>query len=259
MTLSQHEAFFASYAQSFCEKTEDSAMLHLKILHTEHVVKHMRVLTQQEPELIPYARPCILAALYHDIGRFEQFLQYKTFKDAHSVNHATQGVKVLKQHGVLADESKEVRGFILAAIGMHNRARIPQGLSLPLKNIAQAVRDADKFDILRIMAEHFSAIKDAKSVSNAVTFYAKDEPLLWSETIVQDILHNRLASYDHIVYINDFKLVLGSWVHDMNYMSTRKAVHASGYLHTIMHSLPDAPSMHAARARIFSLLKQSLI
>ncbi len=254
-SISFHEAFFSSYAQAFCQKTEDTAMLQLKIEHTKRVVQHMRVLVQHEAVLLPHAHACILAALYHDIGRFEQFLAYKTFKDAQSVNHATLGVKVLKEQGILDCESKELRAQVLAAVGLHNRFAVPKNVNPALAHITHAVRDADKLDILRIMAEQFMPKDSTQSISNTVTFYAKDEPLLWSDVVVQDVLQNRLASYSDIVYINDFKLVLGSWVHDITYSTTHRAMHRSGYLQAILESLPKAPAVDAAKAHIFSLLQ----
>jgi putative nucleotidyltransferase with HDIG domain len=40
-------------------------------------------------------------ALFHDIGRFEQFKTYGTFDDRASENHATIGLKVLKATDIL--------------------------------------------------------------------------------------------------------------------------------------------------------------
>ncbi len=40
-------------------------------------------------------------ALFHDIGRFEQYACYHTFADRHSVNHTELGVEVLQRENLL--------------------------------------------------------------------------------------------------------------------------------------------------------------
>ncbi len=260
--ISAHKEFFVAYAESFCKKIDDAAMLRLKIRHTEHVLRYAELLVQQEDCLQKHARACILAALYHDIGRFEQFLLYKTFRDTQSVNHALHGLKVLKREDILQKEKPLIQGQVLAAVGMHNRFALPSGLDSGLKNITYAVRDADKLDILRVMAEQFSPFSPCPTDGDehehrheAVTFYAKDEPHKWSDVMLQDILHNRLASYANIVYINDFKLLLGSWVHDMYFSASKKYMWEDGHLHRILDSLPDVAPMHKAKAHILTQLK----
>ncbi len=254
-TLQHHEDFFAAYAQSFCASapTTKRAMLELKIEHTQYVVKHMRLLVQEEEVLKKHGRACLLAALYHDIGRFEQFSRYGTFKDAHSINHATLGAQILKQQNILAQETSQIRHYVLAAVAMHNRFALPTGLAPELAAIALAVRDADKLDILRVMAAHFALPDKGES---AVTFYAKDEPLCWSEKIVHDVLQNRLASYDDIVYVNDFKILLGSWVHDITYTTSKDILIRSGYLEQILQDIPQNSLVQQAKAHVFTLLQK---
>ncbi len=40
-----------------------------------------------------------LAALYHDLGRFDQFARCKTFLDVRSLNHARLSIVVLRREG----------------------------------------------------------------------------------------------------------------------------------------------------------------
>ena len=42
-----------------------------------------------------------IMALFHDIGRFEQYKQYRTFSDYRSEDHAALGVKVIKANRIL--------------------------------------------------------------------------------------------------------------------------------------------------------------
>ncbi len=253
--ISKHKALFFAYAEHFCQKSSDASMLRLKIFHTQQVLRYAKRLAAEEQSLKEHARACALAALYHDIGRFEQFHVYQTFQDSKSVNHALYGANVLKREGFLQSESRKVQCQVLAAVAMHNRFALPKRLDNALKNITYAVRDADKLDILRVMAEQFSPSIADEQKHGAVTFYAKDEPMLWSEAMLEDIMQNRLASYANIVYINDFKLLLGSWVHDMYFTASKKYMWQDGYLHAILDSLPDVNPMHEARAHILNQLK----
>ncbi len=251
--ITAHEKTFARYAESFCTQVKDDAMLRLKIVHTKHVLLHMRTLVKEESVLFPHARACLLAALYHDIGRFEQFSQYGTFKDAHSINHATLGAHILQKEGFLNTEIHALQRQVITAVSMHNRYALPKKLALPLLHITQAVRDADKLDILRIMAEHFSHKGEQ---SSAVTFYAKDEPLMYSDKILQDVMQNRLASYADIVYINDFKLLLCSWIHDLVFVTSKKTLASRGYLESILADLPKLPPLQAVQEQICYMLRK---
>ncbi len=245
--ISEHIERFKQYTEAFCQDAQKKDMLELKILHTQYVLAHMRELVLEEEELFPNARACLLSALYHDIGRFLQFTTYGTFKDAHSVNHATLGAKILHQEGFLQHESHLVRRQVLALVSIHNRYVLPINLSPILRSMADALRDADKLDILRIMAEHFSC-QDKQS--SAVTFYAQDEPLLYSEKILQDVLHKRVAAYADIVYVNDFKLLLCTWIHDLTYQGTQRALLSHGYIQKILQDLPSIPALQNAKENI---------
>ncbi len=252
--ITSHQAYFTRYAQSFCEKTQDPSMLHLKIQHTQQVVNYVHTLVQHETALQAHARACSLAALYHDIGRFEQFFLYNTFRDSASVNHALHGAKVLKKERILQGESFEIRKQVMAAVAMHDRLTLPKGLDSGIKCITCAIRDADKLDILRVMAQQFSPCAQGEKKHEAVTFYAKDEPLCWSSIMLEDIMQKRLAAYANIVYINDFKLLLGSWVYDMNFTTSKRIMLEEGYLHSILESLPEDPAINTAKEHIYSLL-----
>ena len=42
-----------------------------------------------------------VVALFHDVGRFPQFAEYRTFNDAQSIDHSHLGVEILRREGVL--------------------------------------------------------------------------------------------------------------------------------------------------------------
>ncbi len=252
LDISSYENLFSRYAQSFCMvEDEHKSMLELKIIHTQAVLAHMRKLIK-ESSLEPYARPCLLSALFHDVARFPQFARWRTFKDSQSTNHGHLGVKVLKEQGWLDGENVRTRHQVLSAVGLHNRFSLPKGLPEDVRLITLALRDADKLDILRIMSEHFWV--DA-ATNSAVTFYAKDDPKAWSQNILKAVSERHLASYNDIVYINDFRLLLGSWMHELHFETTKKILSKSGYLEIILQDLPADVEVQQAKAYLLGLLK----
>ena len=60
--------------------------------------------------------------MLHDIGRFEQIRRYNTFNDSKSVNHASFGVSLLFDEGLIErfEIDEDILGFIRLAIFNHN-------------------------------------------------------------------------------------------------------------------------------------------
>lgn len=148
--ISPHEQWFAAYAARERAKEQgDPAPMDLKLRHTMAVLDNARRVTASEGFDAALTRACLLAALYHDVARFEQYLLYHTFRDRESCNHGLLGVKILKREARLAGEDNATRKIVLAAVGLHNRFSLPAHLPRETELAAHVVRDADKLDILR--------------------------------------------------------------------------------------------------------------
>lgn len=91
-----------------------------------------------------------LIGLLHDIARFEQYTQYKTFKDVESFDHGDYGVKILFEDGMIRKfiETNEYDEIIKKAIKNHNKFAIGEGLNKDEMLFAKIIRDADKIDII---------------------------------------------------------------------------------------------------------------
>lgn len=96
--------------------------------------------------------------LLHDIDRFEQVLQYGTFVDADSVDHAELGADLLlhedlrKRLGLDALTEHE-RNLMDVAIRNHSAYRIAEGLTAEERAYCNILRDADKVDIFRVLCD----------------------------------------------------------------------------------------------------------
>ena len=254
--ISWHEEWFAAYAERKIAEAKagaevDIGPMRLKCQHTRRVLANAQEIVEDEtcrqdfPPLL--ARAALLAALYHDVGRFEQYLRHRTFNDRASCNHAVTGVRVINQEGCLAGE--ECRSLIAAAVALHNRFALPANLPEIVRRITLVVRDADKLDILRLMDEQLNSEGDCAS---AIVFGLPDDPALASKNIIAAALAGRVASYADLSSVGDFKLLLATWVFAMNFPASAKRFASDGHARRLLESLrPD--SLHApARAALLA-------
>lgn len=135
----------------------------LKIEHTYHVAETCDAVAREQgwvPEDIDLAWLC---GLLHDMGRFEQLRRWDTFKDAESMSHAALGVEVLfGKHPADAPATTNIRDFIetdahdeliRASIAYHSDFRLPAQLDTRTRRFCDIVRDGDKIDIMRTIAD----------------------------------------------------------------------------------------------------------
>jgi putative nucleotidyltransferase with HDIG domain len=97
----------------------------LKIEHTARVCENILLLAKAEKVGEEGSKLAETIALFHDLGRFEQFMKYRTFKDSESENHALLGVKILKNTKILSHLPLRERNIIMKAVEYHNLMEIP--------------------------------------------------------------------------------------------------------------------------------------
>ena len=111
---------FIDYTSNYLEYGK---MMKLKVNHTLRVVnlseKIAKSLNLSEEE-INIAKNI---GLLHDIGRFEQWKNYNTFKDYVSIDHADLGVSILKKENFIRQfiEDDKYDDIILNSIKYHNK------------------------------------------------------------------------------------------------------------------------------------------
>ncbi|MCI6148325.1 MAG: HD domain-containing protein [Collinsella sp.] len=135
----------------------------LKIEHTYHVAEACDAVARKQdwaPQDIDLAWLC---GLLHDMGRFEQLRRWDTFKDAESMSHAKLGLEVLfGKNPADAPAATSIRDFIdspaedeliRASIAYHSDFRLPAQLDERTRCFCDIVRDGDKIDIMRTIAD----------------------------------------------------------------------------------------------------------
>ncbi len=96
--------------------------------------------------------------LLHDIGRFEQLRRFGTFFDAKSIDHAELSADILFVDGFIQNFDvtglpEDWENLTEQSIRLHNKLTIPEDLSERETLFANLLRDADKVDIFRVIAE----------------------------------------------------------------------------------------------------------
>jgi len=87
-------------------------------------------------------------------------------------------------------------------------------------------------------------------VNGVVTLDLKAHPTEYTEEIFLRVRSGRIGKYEEMVWINDLKLLLCSWVYDLNFPVSRQIVLQAGYLDTIFRSLPSGPDFIALREQL---------
>jgi len=240
--------FFESHVEFFRKGTpEDVANIDLKKDHSLCVLDEARMITRSLDLAPGFAGLCHVAALFHDLGRFTQYETYQTFNDKVSEDHGRLGLKVLRQTGVLKGLSSRERALVQTVVLLHNRRFLPRGLSSEASLALNVVRDADKLDIFPVVLTHFAPNAPLNLV---VMLNLKPHETEYTPGVLAQVMARGLAEYNDMVWINDFKLLICSWVYDLNFPATRRAVLERGYLDAIIGLLPDTPEFRLLGERL---------
>ena len=243
------ENWFASYVQGFKSGNPDwQPNIILKEEHTRRVCKEILDIGRKIGLSDEDLRLAEVIALFHDIGRFEQFARYQTFVDRNSVNHAVLGVKILKENGVLNRLDRSIRDLILRAILYHNRFALPQKETEKCLFFAKLLRDADKLDIWRVLIDYYCR-EDGKR--NAVIELGLPDTPGISSDVYKDLIEGRIVDVAHLRNLNDFKLLQIGWIYDINFVQTFQYVQERGYLEMIRDVLPNSEKI----AEIFNVVQ----
>lgn len=256
--LAEHESRFRAYTERYLADpdVQDHRPIALKIEHTLQVLGNAsRILDAPSPldawGDIPqggvgglgglgYPQLARLAALYHDVGRFEQYRRYNTFHDKKSENHARLGVRALRQSDLLDGLEDEARRFVQTAVMLHNRRFLPRGIAADVGYVTRVVRDADKVDIMRVMVDHFTAPDPADPV---VTLHVKEHPTNYTPELYEAVLAGSSGDYTDMRWTNDFKLLILGWIFQLNFRASLDMVRERSLARRLLENLPDTPKM----------------
>lgn len=244
------ERAFHDYAASWMTgNEEDDAPLHLKIEHSLCVLAHAREIAAAEPAFAGHdtGRALRLSSLFHDVGRFEQYRKYKTFADARSCNHGLLGAGIIRRQGFLKNETPEMRRMVKAAVASHNRITPPKAFSGEVRDVLDGLRDADKLDILRVMAANLAP---GAAGDDVVLLHLEDKDGAWSPEVEAALDAGRTALYADMRYVNDFRILLCTWIFSLRFDASRRILQREGHLDAILAGLGNIPAVQAKAAKL---------
>ena len=227
---------FREYYDSFLALTEDQRTnFEIKYDHSLRVaelcVKIAASLQLGENE----QNLAYLAGAFHDIGRFQQLVDYNTFNDSLSVDHASLSVEVIKSKGFFEGLSEEDQNKLFLAIQHHNKLELPKDADQNQLLYARILRDADKLDILKVITDYYS---NPKATPNHTLTWEMPKGGVVSAAVARQVLAGGLVSKADVANEIDIKILQLSWVFDINYKPAFKLLMEKRYLEKIYSTLP---------------------
>ncbi len=241
--LNSFKQWFKDYTHAFfTENKKIRKNLDLKI---EHTLKVCAVIQGLAHDLKLSENAIHLAeavALFHDIGRFQQYRDYGTFSDSRSVNHGDLGASLLLEHGILIQLDALEREILGKSVQYHNRKVLPKEDNDSVRLFCKMIRDADKLDIFRVVIEYYE-IQKRKARNETVELDLPDLPGL-TQSVIHDLQKRHPVDMRHLQTLNDFKMIQVGWVYDMNFGYSLKQMLEKNYLRRIQKELPDLEVVH---------------
>ena len=191
-------------------------------------------------------------ALFHDLGRFKQYATYGTFEDAASEDHAALGLRELAKDRVLSICSEAEQSLINDAIGYHNVRTLPHDGDQRILFFAQLLRDADKLDIWRVFIDYYD--RQYEQQDSTIVWGLPNDPAC-SPKVVDALRRQEMADTRHMATLNDYKLLQISWIFDVNFRPTLRAVHERQYIDRIAATLPQTKEIRKIIRTVLAYLQ----
>jgi putative nucleotidyltransferase with HDIG domain len=210
-------------------------MLQLKLEHTIRVAADARTIAVEMGW--PEEDVCLAEAigLFHDIARFPQFQQYRTFSDAQSVDHGDLGVQTLEKEMLLDGVADEPRVLILHSVQHHNKKDLPSSLTAHEEKHLRLIRDADRLDIFFICWDSIQSghIHDHPEIIMNIDFFGPPTPV-----ILEQFERGDKIDYRNMKSMADRFILQLSWMHDLSYPSTKRLIRERDILQKFIEILP---------------------
>ena len=144
-----------------------------------------------------------LIGLLHDIARFDQYTQYKTFRDKDSFDHGDVGAKILEENDYIRKyiETDKYDNVIKTAISNHNKFKIDESIQDELTLLhCKIIRDADKLDIFKEATTDFwRTEQEIKDVENSYITDNYYDQVKERKQILRDEKPTKLGSVIQVV------------------------------------------------------------
>ena len=248
--LEKFRAWFDDYVAGFYRADEFiNANLKLKEEHSRRTCEEMLYLADELDLTDNQKRIAEVIALFHDIGRFEQFVRYRTYNDGRSVNHCLLSLEVLEETKALEGVERKERELIEKAIEYHGLRELPRDLDGECLLFSKLIRDADKLDVLYVVTEYYRQYRDNPQEFMLELEFPDEQ--VYSTELVEKILRGRQIDYGEVRTLNDAKLLQLGWVYDVNFTVILKRIKQRGFLEMLFDLLPETRDIERVKEKIF--------
>jgi hypothetical protein len=210
-------------------------MHQLKLEHTIRVAADARTIAAGSGWPEPEINLAEAIGLFHDIARFPQFQQYRTFSDANSVDHGDLGFQTLEQAGLLEGLADESKALILHSVQYHNKKDLPRILTAHEEKHLRLIRDADRLDIFFIC---WDSIANGYLHENPEIIMNIDFNGPLSDAVLDQFERGERIDYRGMKSMADRFVLLLSWMHDLSYDSSRRLVRERRIIEKFIDVLP---------------------
>lgn len=236
--------WFQDYADGF--RSEDGVLapaLELKRLHSLRVAANAQQIGQALGFADAEVELAMVAGLLHDVGRFTQFLRYRSFCDADTMDHGEEGYRLLSRDCYGLFETEVNRERVLCAVRYHNRRAedIPSDLAPECDALLRLVRDADKIDIVELVLQSVAAsgFQELPSMLRNVRLTRDVTPAILAKAMARQSFSSAT-----VATLGDFLLLLSTWFPELNYAPSRALACQKGQLERLRRELPDTRELN---------------
>ncbi len=255
--LEKFRVWFYGYVAGFYGDDEFiNANIKLKEEHSHRTCEEMLNLAQELGLSDNQRRIAEAIALLHDVGRFEQFIRYRTYNDPRSVNHCLLGLEVLRAKKVFEGVEAKERELIEKAIEYHGLKKLPSDLEGECLLFSKLIRDADKIDVLYVVTDYYAQYRDDPD-GFKLELELPDEPG-YSDEVVEGVLCERRIDYSQLRTWNDMKLCQLGWVYDINFAATLRRIKQRRFLEKMIEFLPETEDINKVKRKIFEYVDSAI-
>jgi hypothetical protein len=236
-SLKTSRQWFDGFVDSYQRQDPDAwADFENKRRHTLKVLEEIRLLGAALLLDERLSRLADIIALFHDLGRFEQLLHYSTLLDAGSIDHAMLSVAIMRRGDLLTELPRRDCALVKAAILLHNRLRLRQGLNPELAVLARLLRDADKLANFPDLLDNFDSHANN---FDTLRMPLEHRPGAFTPEVFAEVAANRAVDYRRVRFANDILIAALGWTFDLNFDHTRREVLDRGYIDRFATLLPQ--------------------
>ena len=204
--IEKAKKLFLEYTENYDLKEERIKSKQTHSIRVMEVSKQIAEGLKLEQEEIKLA---MIIGLLHDIARFDQYTQYKTYKDEESFDHGDYAVEILKKDIRKYIETDKYDTIILTAIKNHNKFRIEDNLNEKELLFSKIIRDADKIDIFyQAVIKPWKEYEQEANISNIIKEAIKQHKTIENKKIKTEIPADRVIKLIAFIFDINFKISL---------------------------------------------------